>query len=353
MGRPLADEDLKAWAANLRNLRLHAREDVQRIVDESNKKIVEAVATAGANQSVERKRFAGDLLQAVTNLGTRQSAGHRSLARELAGLTVRIPSHAVLLPPREDESPELTDAEREESSWIQRLKDWRAHGKRGGKGVVSKEFRLFFLCGHDRSLAECGLNGKGYRIKCPREWVKSGLPLAKALLIVANVALKTFAGLSIPADGIASLGGKAWGEILLSTVEGAAEASADAACSTLGERLDEGLTISDSVEQTGLADGTHGVGGHSNVSSKLFCFVHEVVVVDAIAVASYPERLRPREHSTTRVTLCRMHTYFWSIVCVYMGEGRHGVQSPSRTKSVRVSHIRKAMRLFITYVDHL
>ncbi|CAN0286004.1 unnamed protein product [Ectocarpus sp. 12 AP-2014] len=269
VGRPLADEDLKAWAANLRNLRLHAREDVQRIVDESSKNIVEAVATAAANQSVERKRFAGDLLQAVTNLGTRQSAGHRSLARELAGLTVRIPSHAVLLPPREDESPELTDAEREESSWIQRLKDWRAHGKRGGKGVVSKEFRLFFLCGHDRSLAECGLNGKGYRIKCPRKWVKSALPLAKALLIVANVALKTFAGLSIPADGIASVGGKAWGEILSSTVEGAAEASADAACSTLGERLDEGLTISDSVEQTGLADGTHGVGGHSNASSPL------------------------------------------------------------------------------------
>lgn len=114
---------------------------MQRIVDESNKKIVEAVATAGANQSVERKRFAGELLQAVNNLGTRQSAGHRLLARELAGLTVRIPSHAVLLPPREDESPEMTDAEREESSWIQRLKDWRAHGKRGGKGVVSKEFR--------------------------------------------------------------------------------------------------------------------------------------------------------------------------------------------------------------------
>lgn len=113
--------------------------------------------------------MARELLQAVTNLGTRQSAGRRWLATEVAGLTVRIPSHAVLLPPREDERPELTDTEREALSWIQRLKDWRAHGRRGGKGVVSKEFRLFFLCGHDHSLAECGFEGKGYRIKCPRK----------------------------------------------------------------------------------------------------------------------------------------------------------------------------------------
>lgn len=246
---PLPDEDLKTLAAKLRNLRLQCtREDVQRIVDESNKK----------------------MLQAMTSLGTRQSAGQRLVARELAGLTVRIPSHAVLLPPREDESLEMTDTEREASSWIRRLKDWRAHGKRGGKGVVSKKYRLFFLCGHDRSLAECGFEGKGYRIKCPREWVRrGGLPFMQALLIVVSIALKTVAGLSIPADGIASVGGKAWGEILSSTVEGAAEASIEATSSTVGEMLDEGSATADSVGQTGLADVGQDMEDRSNVSSSL------------------------------------------------------------------------------------
>jgi len=247
----LPDEDLKPLTALLRNLRLHCtRKDVQRIVDESNKKVLEAVS---------------ELLQAVAGLGTRQSTGQRLLARELAGLTVRIPSHAVLLPPRDDESLEMTETEREASSWIQRLKNWRANRKKKGKGVVSKEYRLFFLCGHDRSLAECGFEGKGYRIKCPREWVKrGGLPIMKALLIVVNIALKTVAGLSIPADGIASAGGKAWGEIL-STIEGAAEASIDVAFSTVGERLAEASATAD---QTGAVEAGHDMADRSNVSSE-------------------------------------------------------------------------------------
>lgn len=283
LGRPVAEEDLKTWTANLRNLRVHTREDMQHIVDESNKKVLEAVTTARADQSIEIRRCAGELLQAMTTMGTSQSAGQRWLAREVAGLTVRIPSHAVLLPPREDESAELTDAEREASSWIQRLSDWRAHGKRRGKGVVSKEYRLFFLCGHDRSLAECGFEGKGYRIKCPRTWVKKSLPFAKALLIVVSATLKAFAGLSIPADGIVSAAGKGWDEILSSAVESVAEASIDAACSTVDERLDEGSAAAESVDQTGLADVGHGLGDNSNVSSKLVFLVHEVVVVGTIA----------------------------------------------------------------------
>jgi len=205
----LPDEDLKPLTAILRNLRLHCtREDVQRIVDESIKKAVR------------------ELLQAMTSLGTRHSAGQRLLAREVAGLTIRIPSHAVLLPPRDDERQEMTETERKASSWINRLKDWRTQGKKEGKRVVSKEYRLFFL---------------------------------------VNIALKTVAGLSIPAEGIASAGGEAWGEILSSTIEGAAEASIEAACSTVGERLDEGSATAD---QTGVAEAGHDMADRSNVSSK-------------------------------------------------------------------------------------
>ena len=238
---------------------------MQRIVEESNNKVLEA---------------AGKLLEGLTNLETRQSAGQRVLAREVASLTVRIPRHAVLLPPREDEALELTDAEREASSWVQRLKDWRAQGKRAGKGVVSKEYRLFFLCAHDCSLAECGFEGKGYRLKCPRKWVKSGgLQFVKALLMVVNVALKTFAGLSIPADGIASVGGNAWDEILSSTVEGAAEASLDAGCSALGERHIEGNSSGERMDQTGLTDLHGGVGDTSNVSAACLDCMPQVVLV--------------------------------------------------------------------------
>lgn len=238
---------------------------MQHIVDESHNRIVEAVVAAGARQSADRDQMARQLMQTLTNMETRQFAGSRWLAREVASLTVRIPRHAVLLPPREDERPELTDAEREASSWIQRLKDWRAHGKRAGKGVASKEYRLFFLCGHDRSLAECGFEGKGYLIKCPRKWVKSGLPFAKALLIVVNVALKTVAGLSIPADGIASVGDKVWDEVLTSTMEGAAEVSIDAACSAVEETLDEENATADRLDQAAPAH------GQSQVRSKTVC----------------------------------------------------------------------------------
>lgn len=87
------------------------------------------------------------LLVNPLNRETGAIVSRRSLAREVASLIVRVPSHAVLLPPREDERPELTDTEREASSSIRRLNDWRAHGNRAGKGVASKEYRLFFLCG--------------------------------------------------------------------------------------------------------------------------------------------------------------------------------------------------------------
>jgi len=238
-------------------------------------------------------------LHALTNLGTRQSAGQRLLAREVAGLTARIPRHAVLLPPREDESLELSETEREASSWIRRLKDWRAHGKRAGKGVVSKEYRLFFLCGHDHSLAECGFEGKGYRIRCPREWVrKGGLPFMKALLIVVSVALKTFAGLSIPTDGIASVGGQAWDEVISSTVEGAVEASIEAGCSALGEKQVEGSAIME-LDEARVGDAGHNVGEHSNVSSKFALLVLKVIAVQAIAVYGCLGRFEQREHSVS------------------------------------------------------
>lgn len=284
VGSAIPDEVLKSAAANLRNLRSHMRDDMQRIVDESNKSDLEAVATVEPHQSVERTLLqvaqkAEKILQVVTKLGTDQSMLGRRLGGELARLTVRIPSHAILLPPRDDENLELTDAERQASSWIQRLKDWHTQGKRGGKGLASKEYRLFFLCGHDNSLAECGFGGKGYEISCPRTWTKKVLPLAKALLVVVNVALKTFVGLSIPADGVASVGGKALGEILSSVVEVGAETSLGAATSMAGERLDELSATADSVKQAGLADGRHGVGDpFTNVSQHLARVAHSVVI---------------------------------------------------------------------------
>ena len=98
--------------------------------------------------------------------------------------------------------------------------------------------------------------------------MKSGLSFGEALLIVVSVALKTGAGLSIPADGITSVGDKAWDEILSSTVEGAAEASIDAAYSAGEEGLDDASAIADSVDKVAPAHDCD-VGGPSNVSSKL------------------------------------------------------------------------------------
>lgn len=350
-GRPVADEDLKTWTANLRNLRLHTREDVQHIVEESNQKVLEAVANARADQSAELRRCAGELLQAMTNLGTSQSAGQRWLAREVAGLTVRIPRHAVLLPPREDESADLTNAEREASSWIQRLRDWRARGKRGGKGVVSKEYRLFFLCGHDGSLAECGFEGKGYRIKCLRTWVKTTLPFAKALLIVVNATLKAFVGLSIPADGIASSAGKGWDEVLSSTVEGATEGSIDAACSMVGVRLDEESAAAENFDEKGLTATSHDMGNISNVSSNLCfwtcTFVLEVAVEVSVHKASSMEmRLLPQRSQT----ICDERS-----ISYVRGKGSHakpGKYLPKSSGAV-VRYCSESRTCSSVYFDHI
>lgn len=58
--------------------------------------------------------------------------------------------------------------------------------------------RLFFLCGKDYSLAECGPGGQGYELKEFVEWVKKVMPVAKLMLVLSSIALKTCIGLAIP-----------------------------------------------------------------------------------------------------------------------------------------------------------
>ncbi|CAM9479194.1 unnamed protein product, partial [Sphacelaria rigidula] len=60
-----------------------------------------------------------------------------------------------------------------------------------------RKLRLFFLCAHDLSLAECGPDGQGYEVTKLLRWVKQAVPLLK---ILVGVVLKTCTGLSIPTD---------------------------------------------------------------------------------------------------------------------------------------------------------
>lgn len=139
----------------------------------------------------------------------------RGVASGVARLRWPVPRLACLLP---DYPEVLTEDERGYSQWSARLQGWcdeREEADRrtcceqfrrfcASKEKVRRKLRLFFLCAHDLSLAECGPGGQGYEIKELLEWVKRAMPRAKLGVILAGIVLRTCTGLSLPLDHLES-----------------------------------------------------------------------------------------------------------------------------------------------------
>lgn len=125
----------------------------------------------------------------------------RNIALDVASLRWPVPRLACLLPPH-DES--LSEQSRQLQDWSSRLESWCKHGKRKGKGISRRKLRLFFLCAHDFSLAECGPDGQGYEVTELLNWVKRARPVAKIGLALGRIALTICTGLSLPPQSISA-----------------------------------------------------------------------------------------------------------------------------------------------------
>eukprot|EP00903_Cladosiphon_okamuranus_P007165 g6957.t1 len=110
-----------------------------------------------------------------------------SVARNVAFLRWPIPRLVCVLPVPEST---LQESDREFDQWSVVLKNWCRGGKEKGKGWATRELRVFFLCSHDMSLAECGPGGQGYKMKELLDRAEKAKPSAKLGLAMASITLK-------------------------------------------------------------------------------------------------------------------------------------------------------------------
>ena len=161
----------------------------------------------------------------------------RRVSLDIACLRWPIPYLACLLPKHEGT---LSDDDRSHQRWSDRLRAWCGDGKKAGRGMVRRKLRLFFLCAHDYSLAECGPNGQGYKVKQLREWAAKAIPLAKVTLALASITLMVCTGLSIPADQIDAAFGDSLGGAISDIVKEAGTAAVDEMTTVARSGLESG-----------------------------------------------------------------------------------------------------------------
>ncbi|CBJ26246.1 LRR-GTPase of the ROCO family, incomplete sequence [Ectocarpus siliculosus] len=232
-----------ALAKRLSSLCSDMQLDVNRKLNETTMKVV-----AGVEQVVQ------------ANLSNAAVAGLRpterdilvGVAREVAILRWPIPRFVCVLPARDTR---LSESDRSFEKWSTALKEWCASkspakdaknpnrktsilglNKPQLRGLVTRELRLFFLCGQDKSLAECGPDGQGYEVKEFLDWVRKAAPAAKIGLALASIALKVCTGLAVSTDTFEAAFGTS--EDMSAFVEDALSAGIEGTTSKAGNRLD-------------------------------------------------------------------------------------------------------------------
>lgn len=153
----------------------------------------------------------------------------RNVAFDIACLRWPVPRLACLLPAHEGN---LSDSERSYLSWSARLPKWCHRGRKVDKGIFSRKLRLFFLCAHDMSLAECGRGGQGYEVKELLAWVKKAKPAAKVGVALGSIVIKACTGWVVPTDYIDSAFGDTFGGVVSEMVKEGAFAIVDEMKST-------------------------------------------------------------------------------------------------------------------------
>ncbi|CAM9334472.1 unnamed protein product [Ectocarpus sp. 12 AP-2014] len=232
-----------ALAKRLSSLCSDMQLDVNRKLNETTMEIV-----AGVEQVVQANLSNA----AVAGLKPTERGILVGVAREVALLRWPIPRFVCVLPARDTR---LSESDRSFEKWSIALKEW-CTSKSPAKGVknptqktsilgltkpqltrlVTRELRLFFLCGQDKSLAECGPDGQGYEVKEFLDWVRKVAPAAKIGLALASITLKVCTGLAVSADTFEAAFGTS--EDLSAFVEDALSAGIEGVTSKAGNRLD-------------------------------------------------------------------------------------------------------------------
>eukprot|EP00903_Cladosiphon_okamuranus_P006504 g6358.t1 len=85
------------------------------------------------------------------------------------------------------------------------VKEVTTEGKRGcltrARDIFTKDMTLHFLCPVDMSEVPCGIDGKGYRFRETRGWVKKLSPVLQVAVVTAKVALRATVGLDVDMSG--------------------------------------------------------------------------------------------------------------------------------------------------------
>jgi hypothetical protein len=77
---------------------------------------------------------------------------------------------------------------------------WTTYLKRP-VSLVKDQYMLYFLCSHSYRIAPCGPQGKGFSIRCTKEWVRRAAPVMKVGLVALKLAL-AMGGIPLPISGI-------------------------------------------------------------------------------------------------------------------------------------------------------
>lgn len=59
-------------------------------------------------------------------------------------------------------------------------------------------YRMFFICSHTLQVVPCGEDGKGYKIKVQKEWVRRAMPIIKVCLMIVKMAVQSTTGVHLP-----------------------------------------------------------------------------------------------------------------------------------------------------------
>lgn len=104
------------------------------------------------------------------------------------------PRHACVLPPWEfAETHGLSDDEQRPEVWMKRLDELKADDFKDGKGVFTKEKRLFLVCAHTHKLVPCGPIGQGYKIQQNPTWFRMSVNVTTFALQVMCSTLSAMA----------------------------------------------------------------------------------------------------------------------------------------------------------------
>jgi hypothetical protein len=133
-------------------------------------------------RELERLRRGQEALGRHISTVLADNAALNNMVQTLISGTHTVPTLAIVL-------PEVS------KSWVGLIKS--------PMRLLRNHFRLYFLCSHNKQIAPCGPEGKGYKIEVTKKWVQDAAPVLRVGLVLVKVALLA-SGLPLPVPDLCS-----------------------------------------------------------------------------------------------------------------------------------------------------